>query len=100
MRRLLFAGLACFASTSAFAVCNPTDHAENVKWCVQQTGNGICRCVQLNDPECAKGAFETCQTWPDKDKEQKIRDNKNACENQFPGITLKNAKLYSALCVE
>ena len=50
MHRLLFAGFACLISNSAFAQCNPTDHAENVKWCVQQHGNGICRCVRLNIP--------------------------------------------------
>ena len=64
-------------------------------------GTGICNCARTNDPACAVNAFDNCQTWPhDKDKEKKIRDNKNACEDQFPGSTLKNAKLYQGLCVE
>ena len=102
MLRLLFAGFACLISNSAFAtICNPTDHGEDVKFCVQQKGNGICNCARTNDPACAVNAFDNCQTWPhDKDKEKKIRDNKNACEDQFPGSTLKNAKLYQGLCVE
>ena len=96
--RLLIAICGCFFSTSALAaLCNPTDLAENAKWCVQQPGNGLCRCIRLNDPNCAVGAFMDCEQGDDR---QKIRDNARDCENQQPGLTLKKSKDFFALCVE